>query len=98
MSVVSLENAVNAWTAASPLARRQALDGLQGKVVAPRCEVPDPLPILLDAAGAARLASVSKPTIFRWSRMGILHPIEIAGQKRWARADLDALVAKGGKP
>ena len=94
-SAVTLENAVNAWTVATPVARRQALGVLQGKALAQSYVATESLPIMVSAAGAARLASVSKPTIFRWSRMGILHPIEIAGQKRWARADLERLLTDG---
>jgi len=94
-SAVTLENAATAWIGATLVARRQALDVLQGKALVPSCEAAVSLPILLDAAAAARLASVSKPTIFRWSRMGILHPLEIAGQKRWARTDLERLAKEG---
>jgi hypothetical protein len=69
---------------------------LEGAEAAPIIEASEQAPMLLNAAAAARLASVSKPTIFRWSRLGILHPVQIAGQKRWARADLERLSAEGG--
>ena len=49
-------------------------------------------PLLFNAAGAAHLLSISKPTLHRWSRQGVVHPIMVAGQKRWPRADLEALV------
>lgn len=93
---VTLEKMVVAWGAAEACDRRRALAMLEGAEAAPIIGASEETPMLLNAAAAARLASVSKPTIFRWSRLGILRPVQIAGQKRWVRADLERLSAEGG--
>lgn len=95
---VTLELMVAAWTSANADARARALQDLQGVTMPIIEKAGEPSPLLFDAASAARMLSVSKPTIFRWSRLGLLHPVIVAGQKRWPRADLERLSRGGVTP
>ena len=46
---------------------------------------------LVPLPAVERLLSVSATTIWRWSRMGLLKPVRIAGSTRWRLGDLRAI-------
>ena len=91
----SLEHLASLWLAADPGARRAAVAALERKPE-PRAPATEPgdRPMLLSQRDAARLLGLSRQTIFRWSRVGILSPVVIAGVRRYRYADLEKL-AKG---
>jgi predicted DNA-binding transcriptional regulator AlpA len=64
-----------------------------------RPEVPDGPPLLLRAAQACRLCSVSEATWGRWDSAGkIPRGIKIGGARLWRRAELLDWVAAGCPP
>ena len=91
----NLEHLASLWMTADPGARRAAVSALERKPE-PRTPAPEPAerPMLLSQRDAARLMGLSRQTIFRWSRVGILSPVVIAGVRRYRYADLEKL-AKG---
>ncbi len=91
----NLEHLASLWMTADPGARRAAVAALERKPE-PRAPAPDVAdrPMLLTQRDAARLLGLSRQTIFRWSRVGILSPVVIAGVRRYRYADLEKL-AKG---
>jgi hypothetical protein len=88
----NLEHLASLWISAPPDARRAAVAALERKPE-PRAPVPEPAerPMLLSQRDAARLLGLSRQTIFRWSRLGILSPVVIAGVRRYRYADLEKL-------
>ena len=46
---------------------------------------------LLTIDEAARLLSVSKMTLYRWDRNGILKKVEIGGKRRYRKSDIERL-------
>ena len=53
-------------------------------------------PLLIDAAGVAGLLSVTRVTVHRWDRAGLLpSAIRIGGAVRWHRGELEAWAAAG---
>ena len=88
----SLEYLASLWLAADPGARRAAIAALERKPE-PRAPAPEPgeRPLLLSQRDAARLMGLSRQTIFRWSRIGILPTVVIAGVRRYRLADLERL-------
>ena len=52
-------------------------------------------PLLVTQAEAARLLSMSRVTVYRLVRGGVLHPVEVRGAKRYRVEDLER-IARGG--
>ena len=50
---------------------------------------------LLSVEEAAELLSVSKMTLYRWDNNDVLKRVEIGGQRRYRKSDIDRLI--GGK-
>ena len=50
---------------------------------------------LLSVEEAAELLSVSKMTLYRWDKNDVLKRVEIGGQRRYRKSDIDRLI--GGK-
>ena len=46
---------------------------------------------LLTVDEAARLLSVSKMTLYRWDKSGILKKVEIGGKRRYRKSDIEHL-------
>lgn len=46
---------------------------------------------LLTIDEAAKLLSVSKMTLYRWDRNGILKKVEIGGKRRYRKSDIERL-------
>ena len=46
---------------------------------------------LLTVDEAARLLSVSKMTLYRWDKNGILKKVEIGGKRRYRKSDIEHL-------
>lgn len=46
---------------------------------------------LLSIDEAAKLLSVSKMTLYRWDRNGILKKVEIGGKRRYRKSDIERL-------
>jgi len=46
---------------------------------------------LLTVDEAARLLSVSKMTLYRWDKSGILKKVEIGGKRRYRKSDIENL-------
>ena len=47
---------------------------------------------LLSVEEAAELLSVSKMTLYRWDKNDILKRVEIGGQRRYRKSDIDRLI------
>ena len=47
---------------------------------------------LISVDEAARLLSVSKMTLYRWDKSGILKKVEIGGKRRYRKSDIERLV------
>ena len=52
-------------------------------------------PLLLKQIEVARLLSISKPTLWRLVREGVLQRVTIRGAHRYRRSDILNLIAKG---
>ena len=46
---------------------------------------------LISIDEAARLLSVSKMTLYRWDKSGILKKVEIGGKRRYRKSDIERL-------
>ncbi|MBQ5457037.1 MAG: helix-turn-helix domain-containing protein [Prevotella sp.] len=46
---------------------------------------------LISVDEAARLLSVSKMTLYRWDKSGILKKVEIGGKRRYRKGDIERL-------
>lgn len=51
---------------------------------------------LLTIAEVCAMLKVSKMTLNRWHQSGILRKVDVGGQRRYCRTDVEALIAKGG--
>ena len=47
---------------------------------------------LLSVEEAAELLSVSKMTLYRWDKNDVLKRVEIGGQRRYRKSDIDRLI------
>lgn len=47
---------------------------------------------LISVEEAAKLLSVSKMTLYRWDKNGILKKVEIGGKRRYRKRDIERLV------
>lgn len=47
---------------------------------------------LLTINEAARILSVSKMTLYRWDKAGVLKKVEIGGKRRYRKTDVERLV------
>lgn len=47
---------------------------------------------LISVEEAAKLLSVSKMTLYRWDKNGILKKVEIGGKRRYRKSDIERLV------
>lgn len=47
---------------------------------------------LITVEEAAKLLSVSKMTLYRWDKNGILKKVEIGGKRRYRKSDIERLV------
>ena len=56
-----------------------------------------PPPLLLTQMQAAHLLSVSRYTVWRMTREGALHPVNVRGSFRYRRAEIEA-IANGPVP
>lgn len=46
---------------------------------------------LLTVEEAARLLAVSKMTLYRWDKNGVLKKVEIGGKRRYRKSDIESL-------
>ena len=53
---------------------------------------------LVTFAEAAKILSVSRPTVYNWVRDNKLHPVQIGANQYLLRADVDALRLRTGIP
>lgn len=91
---VSLDHVASLWMTADPSARRAAIAALDRRPKPePRATEEAPAPLLLTQRDAARVLGLSRQTLFRWARAGVLRPVEIAGVRRYRVDDLKRLAA-----
>ena len=91
---VSLDHVASLWMTADPSARRAAITALERRPQRePRATEEAPAPLLLTQRDAARVLGLSRQTLFRWARAGVLRPVEIAGVRRYRVDDLKRLAA-----
>lgn len=57
-----------------------------------------PESLLLSTRGAAAYLSISRATLFRLARRGVLNPVRLGPHfTRWPKADLDSFVARAAE-
>ena len=76
----------------APEQRDAALAILNGRV--PQA---GPMPLLLTQMQAARLLGVSRYTIWRMTREGLLHPVSVRDSTRYRRTEIE-MIANGATP
>ena len=47
---------------------------------------------LISVDDAAKLLAVSKMTLYRWDKNGVLKKVEIGGKRRYRKSDIDRLI------
>lgn len=76
----------------APVRQRQA-----AILAAQRALKNNPIALLVNQAEASRLFGVSRYTLWRWARDGLIQPVVIRGVRRYRLADLEKLAVEGAQ-